>query len=108
MYWYEFFFQSFLLQPLESTVVRTNNECILGFALENLLFVRTKEAGKRTLWKKNLYGIYDINNSLSTVTRVTWTYYVTWEILLGEPEISHDFSLRLPPFVYPLWFVYTL
>ena len=56
-----FFFQSVLLQPLEAALVRTNNKCILGFALDNLQFVRTKASSngcKKTLWQKNVYNIY--------------------------------------------------
>ena len=56
-----FFFPSVLLQPLEAALVRTNNKCILSFALDNLQFVCTKAASngcKRTLWKKNSYSIF--------------------------------------------------
>ena len=41
--------------------------CILGFASDNLYFVHTQAASngcKRTLWKKNLYGIYYISKQI--------------------------------------------
>ena len=53
--------------------MRTNNKCILGFAYKKLLFVRTKAAPngcKRTLWKKNSYGIYYINSAFIDSTPV--------------------------------------
>ena len=68
-----------LLQPLETDLVRTNNKCILGFASDNLSFVRTKAASngcKKTLWKKNSYGIYYIflQNRCSRSVTISKTY----------------------------------